>query len=175
MLSGMTTDIPTVEEIKAMTVQEYKVLENRLRRAADRQGLSLAKSRARDPRDTTYGTYMLVDQHTNGVVFADWVLQRGFGLNLRDVANYLFADINVLVYDGPDHEMAKWLDENNFDGEPFIHYRHGSTTKARDDRGRPLPDGWVLYTPADSDEYIIGACDADDAVAEAREYLRRYP
>ncbi len=78
-----------------MTVQEYKVYENRLRRAADRQVQRLVKSRARDARDITYGTYMLVDQCTNGAVFADWALQRGFGLDLHDVADYLFADTTV--------------------------------------------------------------------------------
>src|ERR1700730_10739024 len=91
-LSSMTTGIPTVEEIEAMTVQEYKVLENRLRRAADRQGLRLVKSRARDPRDITYGTYMLVDHHTNGAVFANWNSPRSFGLDLHDVADYLLGD-----------------------------------------------------------------------------------
>lgn len=37
-----------------------KVVENRLRRVARRQGLELHKSRARDPRDQTYGRYRLV-------------------------------------------------------------------------------------------------------------------
>jgi hypothetical protein len=91
MVFGMASDIPTVKEIESMSEQEYKVLENRLRRAADRQGLRLAKSRTRDPRAIGYGTYMLVDQRTNGVVFADWVLPRGFGLDLHDVADYLFG------------------------------------------------------------------------------------
>jgi hypothetical protein len=163
-------------EINAMTTTEYKVLENRLRRAAERQGLRLEKSRLRDPNALLYGTYQLVDERTNAIVHADHVLQRGYGLDLEDVSRYLFEDINVLVYDGPDHEMAKWIDENNFDGEPFIHYRHGSTTtiKARDGRGRPLSDGWVLFNPAHSDEYILGAWDsADKAVALAKDWLRR--
>jgi hypothetical protein len=33
--------------------------DNRLRRAAERQGLTLSKSRRRDPRATDYGTYQL--------------------------------------------------------------------------------------------------------------------
>ena len=38
-----------------------KIRENRLRRAAVRQGLRLVKSRSRDPRALDYGGYMLVD------------------------------------------------------------------------------------------------------------------
>lgn len=38
-----------------------KVRENRLRRAAQRQGLILVKSRRRDPRALDYGLYVLVD------------------------------------------------------------------------------------------------------------------
>ncbi|MDY6869257.1 MAG: hypothetical protein SV966_01320 [Actinomycetota bacterium] len=54
-----------------MSDTEHKVLENRLRRAAERQDLRLLKSRARDPRSRLYGTYMLVDAATDFVVFAD--------------------------------------------------------------------------------------------------------
>jgi hypothetical protein len=39
-----------------------KVRENRLRRAAERQGLTLSKSRRRDPRAKDYGTYQLGDR-----------------------------------------------------------------------------------------------------------------
>jgi hypothetical protein len=45
-----------------------KIRENRLRRAAARQGLRLVKSRRRDPRAIDYGGFMIVDAHTNGVV-----------------------------------------------------------------------------------------------------------
>lgn len=41
---------------------EEKVRENRLRRAAARQGLALAKSRRRDPRALDFGLYWLTDQ-----------------------------------------------------------------------------------------------------------------
>lgn len=46
-----------------------KVTENRARRAADRQGLRLVKSRVRDPRAIDHGRYMLVDIATNTVVY----------------------------------------------------------------------------------------------------------
>ena len=45
-----------------------KVRQNRLRRMAERQGLSLAKSRRRDPNALDFGGYMLVDATTNAVV-----------------------------------------------------------------------------------------------------------
>lgn len=41
--------------------QEEKVRENKLRRAATRQGLRLEKSRRRDPRSIDYGRYWLID------------------------------------------------------------------------------------------------------------------
>jgi hypothetical protein len=44
------------------------VRENRLRRMAKRQGLTVLKSRRRDPRAIDYGGYMLVDARTNLVV-----------------------------------------------------------------------------------------------------------
>jgi hypothetical protein len=47
---------------------EDKVRENRLRRAADRRGLRLAKSRSRDPNAIDYGLFALIDVQTNGAV-----------------------------------------------------------------------------------------------------------
>lgn len=54
----------------AITTEE-KVRENRARRAADRQGLELHKSRRRDPRAIDYGDYWLTADgepvpHTRG-------------------------------------------------------------------------------------------------------------
>ena len=42
--------------------------ETRLRRAAERQGYRLVKSRRRDPRALDYGLYWVVDPRTSGVV-----------------------------------------------------------------------------------------------------------
>ena len=42
-----------------------KVRENRLRRMAERQGLTITKSRRRDPRATDYGIYWIADARTN--------------------------------------------------------------------------------------------------------------
>jgi hypothetical protein len=67
-----------------------KVAENRLRRAATRQGLRLEKSRRRDPRAFDYGTYMLLDASTNTVVHGN---PNGYGLSLVDVSDYLLTGI----------------------------------------------------------------------------------
>jgi hypothetical protein len=48
--------------------QETKVKENRLRRAADRQGYRLVKSRSRDENAIDYGLYALIDVQTGGAV-----------------------------------------------------------------------------------------------------------
>lgn len=64
-----------------------KVRERRLRRAAERQGLRLERSRARDPHALTYGTYQLTDPHTNTIVAAG--RQSGYGLDLDQVETYL--------------------------------------------------------------------------------------
>jgi hypothetical protein len=45
-----------------------KTRETRLRRAADRQGLRLERSRRRDPRAVDYDRYWLVDLATGDVV-----------------------------------------------------------------------------------------------------------
>lgn len=91
IVSSMSNaEIPTVAEIDAMSDQQRKVLENRLRRAANRQGLRLERSRLRDPRAIGYGSYQLTDERTNTVVTADH--ERGYGLDLHDVARYLYGD-----------------------------------------------------------------------------------
>lgn len=65
-----------------------KVRENRLRRAAERQGLRLEKSRRRDPRALGYGTYQLVDPYNSNAVVASR-LPDGYGLDLDDVEGEL--------------------------------------------------------------------------------------
>jgi hypothetical protein len=86
----MTERIPTADEINAMSDQELKIYENRLRRAAERQGLQLEKARRRDRLAYDYGTYQLVDANTNTLVA--WGLASGYGLGLDDVARCLFGE-----------------------------------------------------------------------------------
>lgn len=64
-------------------MKEQKIRENRLRRMADRQGLRLEKSRARDPRALSYGTYRLVEVATN--TLAAHGAPNGYGLTLDEI------------------------------------------------------------------------------------------
>jgi hypothetical protein len=65
-----------------------KVRENRLRQVAQRQGLRLEKSRRRDPRALTYGTYRLVNLQTSEVA----ELPTGYGMTLEAVEYHLNQD-----------------------------------------------------------------------------------
>lgn len=52
--------------MSSSTTGDGKVRENRLRRAAARQGLRLVKSARRDPRAIDYGVYWIVRETTGG-------------------------------------------------------------------------------------------------------------
>jgi hypothetical protein len=67
-----------------------KVRENRLRRALDRQGYRLLKSRARDPRDLSYGGYQIVDHQRGGVVAGSGNANRGYALDLDAVEQWTY-------------------------------------------------------------------------------------
>jgi hypothetical protein len=68
-----------------------KVRENRLRRAAKRQGLELVKARQRDARGTVHGTYGLTDEN-------DWIYlanrQEGYGLTLDQIEAFLNTPVS---------------------------------------------------------------------------------
>ncbi|MGB4779794.1 hypothetical protein [Microbacterium sp.] len=64
-----------------------KVRENAVRRAAERQGLTLSRSRRRDPRSLGYGTYGLRDAETGTFVLADE--RTGYGFTLDQIEAYL--------------------------------------------------------------------------------------
>jgi hypothetical protein len=66
-----------------------KVRDNRLRRMADRQGYRLLKSRARDPRDLTFGGYQLVDVETGGLSFGYGNANRGYAADLDGIEEWL--------------------------------------------------------------------------------------
>jgi hypothetical protein len=67
----------------------HKVRENRLRRAAERQGLQLQKSRRRDPRAFDYGTYSLVAMRTDTLAAHDFSSGEAFGLDLDEIEERL--------------------------------------------------------------------------------------
>jgi len=65
-----------------------KIYEDRIRRAANRQGFTLVKSRRRDPRAVGYGCYMLTDTATNSVVMGVGPTGEP-GANIEEVESYL--------------------------------------------------------------------------------------
>jgi hypothetical protein len=66
-----------------------KVREDRFRRELDRMGYRLMKSRARDPRDLTFGGYQIVDVETNGLTAGWGNANRGFAFDLDDVEEWI--------------------------------------------------------------------------------------
>ena len=62
-----------------------KVRENRLRRAAGRQGLRLVKSRRRDPRAYDYGRYWLQGENRA-------LLTSEYGVTLDEVEKFLSGE-----------------------------------------------------------------------------------
>ncbi len=66
-----------------------KAYENRMRRMAARQGLRLQKCRRRDPWAVGYGTYRIVNERTEKVVYGS---ADAYGLSLHDVERRLKAD-----------------------------------------------------------------------------------
>ena len=64
--------------------------EDQLRHAARALGLRLEKSPAKDPRDLTFGGYMLVHMERNAVAYgAAGHTGRGYSLTLNGVEAYL--------------------------------------------------------------------------------------
>jgi hypothetical protein len=80
----------SLRELKAMTPEQFKVYENRLRRSADRQGYKVEKSRRRDERAITYQRYRLVDLLDGSVIGAGGF---GYALDVREVAVKLYAAV----------------------------------------------------------------------------------
>jgi hypothetical protein len=74
----------------ALTDSQIKVWENRLRRKAGRQGLTLTKSRRRDQHALDFGTYGLVNAETGYLVAGS--TSTGYGLSLDEVERNLTAD-----------------------------------------------------------------------------------
>jgi len=68
-----------------------KILENRLRRMAARQGLRLEKSRRRDRRALDYGTYQLVWIDNNAIA-ASGGGREGYGMHLDEIETALTED-----------------------------------------------------------------------------------
>ena len=66
--------------------------ENRLRRAADRRGLRLIKSRSRDHNAIDYGFYALIDIQTSGAINPSIAGRWVCSWTLEEVEDYLSED-----------------------------------------------------------------------------------
>jgi hypothetical protein len=84
---NVSTVFPTPTEVAALTPTQFKAVENKLRRAARRQGMELEKHRVKDPRAIGFGTYRLVGD--DGKVRHQKDHKYGYGLTLHDVASIL--------------------------------------------------------------------------------------
>lgn len=72
--------------------QEAKVLENKIRRVADRRGYRLMKSRSRDENAIDYGLYALVDVRTNVSVSPVLAGRWPCSWSLQEVEDFLNSD-----------------------------------------------------------------------------------
>ena len=66
-----------------------KVRENRLRRAAKRQGLELQRFRTMDPRHALYGTYQLAGPDGSVVAKEHPAFGKQYGLTIEEVEKAL--------------------------------------------------------------------------------------
>lgn len=68
-----------------------KVRENRLRRAAKRQGLHLCKSGRRDPRAIDYGRFWLLEPSSNIIIAGG-----KFELDIDDLEEFGMMDLDAV-------------------------------------------------------------------------------
>jgi len=71
------------------TTGAEKTRENLARRQLVRRGYRLEKSRARDPRDLTFGGYQIVDLRTGILVAGLGNIERGYALTLAGVEAWI--------------------------------------------------------------------------------------
>lgn len=82
----VSLDQEAAHRINSMSSVEYKTYEDRLRRMAKRQGLTLCKSRTRDIRARDFGGYMLAD--LNNIVVAGGN-PYAYSMAINEVERYL--------------------------------------------------------------------------------------
>ena len=69
-----------------------KVLENKLRRMADRRGYRLVKSRSRDEGAIDHGLFAVIDVETNGAANPALANRRVCSWSLEEVAEFLNSE-----------------------------------------------------------------------------------
>ena len=82
-------------EVNAMTDLEFRVFENRMRRAAQRQGVMLGKFRRRDPRAIGCGRHVLIEDEAGnrrpGAQGPISAFAKGEGVTLAEMALELLS------------------------------------------------------------------------------------
>lgn len=149
-----------------MTTAE-KVRENRVRRAADRQGYILVKSRRRDPRALDYGRFVLVENRAGNRSLGGQAAISEFA----DSAGYTLDEIEArlwpvhLIDPVPEDPGRIGFDENE---TPILMWEKYPF------KGR-WEETWVVST-ADGEAYPLGADHDDVSYAKllAARYLARY-
>lgn len=78
--------------LNELSDREFKVLEQRARRVAQRQGLTLSRSKRRDPHAPDFGLYHLLDDKNLVVAGATpWA----HSMNLAEIVDFLLDDRRV--------------------------------------------------------------------------------
>lgn len=90
-----------------LTDREFKVLEQRARRVAERQGSMLQRSRRRDPHAPDFGLYRLVD--AKGGSSADGSEAEIYNLTLAEVVERLLGGGEVVELASADGKPAPTL------------------------------------------------------------------
>jgi hypothetical protein len=115
--------------------------EVRLRRAGERQGLRLHKSRTRDPLAVGYGLFHLTDMQNRLVAGGDLA---GHSMSIDDVEVYLAAAEDFAVYFGDTHGV--YAD----DERPILEWHDSYPTATKRDVGAWDAQGWLLTARSDS-------------------------
>jgi hypothetical protein len=111
---------------ETIIMENEKVRENRLRRMAQRQALTLRKIRRRDPRAVDYGRYRIVDPYnSDGLVFpigtgAEW------GATLDEIEAYLTQPVPQMLGHASMEKRSSDL-------------RAGVQSAAKAPRAKPMP------------------------------------
>ena len=75
--------------LTSMTDNEFKVRENRVRRAVARRGFALEKARRKDPQAWDFATYHVIDPRARVVIVYGHDPRGAFGMTLDDVEQWL--------------------------------------------------------------------------------------
>ena len=151
-----------------------KVRENRLRQMAGRQGLSLSKSRRRDPRALDFGAWHVVTRRTAGWRGAELVSPEQ-GMTLDEIEAFLTSDTPDVDEDGIVNETVADVAAARQTRRDYLAARD-DTTHVRtyaDDNGDVLDTAEAVVIDADFDAHpALPEAMESDAYDDALQRLR---